>query len=398
MNYSFNTDKFFYWILGVTAAVIPLPANNFSSISIILLILFWIFYKSVKDKVEILRANRSLFLVICIPFFMQVFGLIYTDQFYKGVLMAQLALPFLIYSLIIYSVKIDRKTTRFVLTYFALGTFVASLLGMGKAIYYKVNFLGDYFFYSRFSELLGKHTTTFSLFVVVSMLFLVYEGISKHRRWLVITPFLIFFLVALYFISTRISIIALGMGVMVLVFTEVKGKTKWLGFVVPLLLVGLYAMPNFQKRFEPSGTEKGDVSDIEFRKYHWKAVYETIEHHPILFGAGSGSNRDYLYDRYRDYQLTSAYELKYNAHNQFLEYALDLGIMGLLGFVFMLGYIGNRLRLDKNGLGLGMLTMFITYFLTESVFMNQSGVVTFSLLMTLLLICNPNEEESILKP
>lgn len=398
MNYSFNTDKFFYWILGVTAAVIPLPANNFSSITIILLLLFWIFYTKVNDKVDILRSNKSLFLVMCIPFFIQVFGLVYTDHFYQGLLMAQLTLPFIVYSLVIYSVKIDKKTTRFVLTYFVLGTFVASLIGMAKAMYYKVNFLGDYFFYSRFSELLGKHTTTFSLFVVVSMLFLIYKGISKYRRWLVVIPFLIFFLVALYFISTRISIIALGMGVMVLIFMEVKGKRKWLGIIFPLLLAGLYAMPNFQKRFEPSGTEKGDVSDIEFRKYHWKAVCETIEHHPIIFGSGSGSNRDYLYDRYRNYHLTSAYELKYNAHNQFLEYALDFGIIGLFGFVFMLGYIGNRLRIEKNGFGLAILTTFITYFFTESVFMNQSGVVTFSLLMTLLLICNPNDREVILKP
>lgn len=394
MIWHIDKDKFFYWILGITAASIALPANDLSSATIILLFVFWLFYNPWNEKFQILKGNLKLFLVLCIPFFIQVVGMSYSDNFYSSLLMAQLALPFIVYALTISAVHLEKKTFHFVMYNFVFGTLVASWMGLGKAIYYKMYDLGDYFFYSRFSELLGKHTTSFSLFIVISILFLFYEGIKKHLHWKLIVPVVLYFVVILYFISTRISIVALSLGFVILFITELKGKLKWLGIVLSFLVVGIFALPNFQKRFEPSGTEKGDISDLDFRKLHWKSVWETIEHQPLVLGAGSGSNRDYLYNRYRHYELTSAYELNYNAHNQALDYMLDFGMTGLVAFIFMMVYLGYYLLKQRNGIGLAIFAMIITYCITESLFRSQSGVVTFSLIMTLLLVCNPDREKS----
>lgn len=393
MNIKFDKEKVFYWLLGMSTVAVALPSNNYGAISMVFLFTYWVFYKPLKPRLQFLLKEKWTLIAFSMPFLIQVIGIAYTDNLYKGVLAAQLVLPFIIYPMMMISARLEKGISRFVLTWFFAGTLTASLMGLAKAIYYKANNLGDYFFYSRFSELLGKHTTSFSLFIVVSMLFLMYEAIRGRRRWIVVVPLLLFFMVMLYFISTRISIIGLGIGMVALLMTEVKGKVKWLGLVAPILILSLFAMPNFQKRFEPSGTEIGDVSDVAFRKYHWKSVLETIQEHPLLYGTGSGSGRDFLFERYRHYRLTSAYELNYNAHNQFLEYMLDFGVLGLLTFLSMLGYLYSRLVKDKNGLGLAMLVVFTIYFITESVFSSQAGVVTFAIVMSVLTAYNPDKED-----
>ena len=310
----------------------------------------------------------------------------YTDDIRHGLILTQLVLPFIVYALVLQTVKIDVQAGRFVLFYFFVGTLIASILGVAKAIYYKMNGLGDYFFYSRFSELIGKHTTAFSLFVVVSMLFLIHEVIKKHRRWVVLVPLLLFFLVVLYLVSTRISIVALTIGIIVLISMELRGKARWIGLILPILLISIFSTPHFQKRFDPSDTERGAVSDIAFRKDHWKSVLETINHQNLWIGQGTGSERNYLYERYKSYQLTSAYEQNYNAHNQFLEYMLDNGLLGLGAFLFYLGFLIYRFYQQRHGLGLSMIMVFICFCLTESLLAGQNGVMAFSLIITMLFV------------
>lgn len=387
----FDREKLFYWLLGMSAAAVALPSNNYGAISMVFLFTYWLIYKPLMPRIHFLLQEKWAFIVLSIPFLIQVFGLVYTNEPYKGILAAQLSLPFIVYALLMFSALYDKELSRFVLKWFFMGTLIASMMGLTKAIYYKLNNLGDYFFYSRFSELLGKHTTSFSLFIVLSMLFLMHEAIKGRRKWRVVVPILLFFILMLYFISTRISIIGLGTGMAVLLLMNVKRKRKWLALSVPILVLGLFAMPNFQKRFEPSGTEIGQISDVEFRKYHWKSVIETIQSRPLLLGTGSGSDRAFLFEKYKYYRLTSAYELNYNAHNQFLEYLLDFGLLGLFSILTLLSYLYRRMIKDKNGLGLSMLSVFTIYFITESLFSTQAGVVTFALIMSVLLAYNPEK-------
>lgn len=382
----FDYEKFFYWILGISAASIAFPYTNLGPITVILLFLFWLLYPPIGIKIELFKANWRNILILGIPFFIQVVGLFYTDDIRHGLILTQLVLPFIVYALVLQTVKIDVQAGRFVLFYFFVGTLIASILGVAKAIYYKMNGLGDYFFYSRFSELIGKHTTAFSLFVVVSMLFLIHEVIKKHRRWVVLVPLLLFFLVVLYLVSTRISIVALTIGIIVLISMELRGKARWIGLILPILLISIFSTPHFQKRFDPSDTERGAVSDIAFRKDHWKSVLETINHQNLWIGQGTGSERNYLYERYKSYQLTSAYEQNYNAHNQFLEYMLDNGLLGLGAFLFYLGFLIYRFYQQRHGLGLSMIMVFICFCLTESLLAGQNGVMAFSLIITMLFV------------
>jgi O-antigen ligase len=158
--------------------------------------------------------------------------------------------------------------------------------------------------------------------------------------------------------------------------------------MLPILVVFIFSSPNFEKRFQPSKTEISTMEDFDFRMIHWRAVIETIQSNSLLFGSGTKGDRDYLYNKYREYKLTSAYEEKYNAHNQFLEIPLNHGVLGLLFFLFFLGYIIKPLLFHKKYFYISIMLVFIIYMLTESILVRHSGIVLFSLIATIAIYCS----------
>ncbi len=382
-------DKIFYWMLTFVAITLPFPAYSINSQAIIILLVYWIFYNSFNEKLEILKENKFWLLLLSSPFLIAILGLIYTADVSDAFRDIELKVPFLVLPLVFFSVKLSAEITSFILKYFTYAVLVATVLAGSKVLYFKINALGNYFYYDRFSEFLDKHTTYFSLFVVVCMLILLHRFlVLKHKRFYLLAGYG-FFIFVLYILSVRISIIALLIGTIILLLYHLNLKQK-LGaiFILPLLFGSLYFTPNFQKRFQPSITESTQMNDTDFRKLHWKAVVETIKHNSILIGNGTRGNRDYLYAKYKEYKLTSAYEEEYNAHNQYLEILLDYGLFGLLVFLFFIFYLFKLFINSKDALGVSFLCVFIFYMFTESILERQSGIVLFSLVIPLLVYKN----------
>lgn len=380
-----NIEPLFYAFLGISAAVIPFPENNLSSISLILLILGWILYWAFGDS-KISFANKKWeLLALAAPLILAILGLTYTDNLNYGLKKVTLLLPFIIYPLVIGSTKIDNRAFHFVFKCFVLGTFLAALMGIGRAAYFKLNSLGNYFYYEEFSKLIGKHTTYFSLFLVISSLYVIYELLQKRIKLIGATLLLLLFLITLYVTSARISLVALAFSSLVLIVFQLKSKWRWILAVCPLFFLSIFFLPNFQKRFDPNQTEVGTMSDFEFRKLHWKSVLETIQHQSLLVGKGTGSTRNFLYEKYQEYKLTSAYQEEYNAHNQYLEIVLDFGLLGFVLFLGSLIYIFSRLWKTQNSLGIAIFCCFLIYFLTESLLLRHDGVVMVSLFLTISL-------------
>jgi|SRR5690554_3947039 len=388
MNVNLNKEQINYWLLGISSAIIPMPGNNFSSLALILLVVFCLLSGDYRLKFQNLKKNKFNLLLLCIPFVLAIVGLTYTDNLTYGFRKVQMLLPFLLYPLVLFSMNPNPFVKRFVFYCFSFGTLLASLMGMGKALYFRLNHLGDYFYYARFSELVDKHTTYFSLFIVLSFLFLLHEFLNRKLKWYYFSIVAIFWLITLYVVSARISIVGLAIGSVLILYFKLKTRLKWILLMLPILFIGLFALPNFQKRFELNQTEVGQMSDREFRTLHWKSVLETIQHNPILIGSGTGSDRGFLYDTYRNYHLTSAYELEYNAHNQFMEIALDYGLLGFLAFMFMLVNVLYSSFKVRNYFGLIVSLVFVVYFCTESIFQRYDGVVAFSLLISINIFFN----------
>lgn len=379
-------QRIFYWLLAFVAITPAFPGYSINSQAIIGLFIYWLIYNPFREKVKLLKSKKIVFLVLSIPFWMALLGLLYTEDVGSAFRDIELKSPFLIFPLIFSTVNLKEESFYFVMKNFFLGALAATLLAGIKVLYFKINDLGNYLYYQDLYGFIDKHTTYFALFVVIAMLYLLQKFfILKSKKQHYVIAY-IFFIGVLYVLSVRISVIALAAGSMILIMHHLNSKIKYAVIVLVALLIGsLYLTPNFQKRFEPSQIENSEINDADFRKLHWQAVVETIAHNSLLIGNGTRGNRDYLYSKYKDYGLTSAYVDEYNAHNQYLEILLDFGIVGLLLFFLMLFYIG-KLTLKENYLGFSILCVFLIFMSTESMLERQSGIVIFSFLMTILAI------------
>ncbi len=99
------------------------------------------------------------------------------------------------------------------------------------------------------------------------------------------------------------------------------------GVTVALLLV---FSTRFQARWENFAGEGGERTRPEM----WQAAWDVFLEHPV-FGSGLGSYR-YFLDQYRPEGFTAE---PYHVHNDYLEVASDLGVVGVLLFFGVLGWL-----------------------------------------------------------
>jgi O-antigen ligase len=116
---------------------------------------------------------------------------------------------------------------------------------------------------------------------------------------------------------------------------------------------------------------------VQMRLAKW---YFTIEagQQSWLFGTGTGDDEDALLDTYKKNNFKEGYIPRFNAHNQFLQTWLGLGIIGLIILILNL-FIPLFLAFKERNLYYCIfLILIISFCLTESVLCRQHGVVFYS--------------------
>lgn len=391
-------DMIFYWLLAFCLITLPFPDYSFNSQAIIAFSIYWFFYNSFAKKKKLFLQNKLPILLLSSLFWVPLLGAIYSNNLDATIDELQLKLPFLAFPVLLLTVRL-KNSRPFVMNQFLLGILAASLLALAKVGYFKINNLGNYFYYNKFSEFLDKHTTYFSLFVVICLLWILWLFVNRKANKLLLIFGALALLYVFYLLSVRISIIALAIGSLTIILSSIASTWKrvLVLIIIPVLLGSIYFTPYFQKRFEPSTTETAQISDMKFRQLHWKAVLETISQNNIFLGYGTRSSRDYLYNKYKSYSLTSAYKEGYNAHNQYLEVFLEFGLLGFVIFLALILYLLWVFKRNKDYFALSILMAFLVYMLTESIFQRHSGIVIFSFLIALFLNENISKKKPILK-
>lgn len=125
-----------------------------------------------------------------------------------------------------------------------------------------------------------------------------------------------------------------------------------------------------------------DGRSTSARLHVWSAAWSLIQEAPVT-GYGTGDVKDVLLKRYAERGLISAVEKKLNAHNQFLQSWVALGLSGVLLLLAMLAGATWRFRRDPLFAGFLLLTFF--NFLVESMLEIQAGVVFWALFYSVFL-------------
>ncbi len=376
----------FNWLLLMLAGVIAFPDYSLVSKFMITLGIYWLFfYGSFKTKLRQLRKHKWLWLSISFLYLLSVFGILYTDNLQAALRDLVLKLPFLILPLIIFSSP-EIAGFKQVHKYFSYAVVMVSLSALLQALYLKFHFGVDYMFYHEFSFFTEKHTTYFGLFLTLALLFFVDE-IFQKRKIVLHTVLLFFVLYMMYINGNRMSFVASFFGVVILALAKLNLKKIFLILLSFIVLTAVFTQTNFyQNRIKTQITQSGKHNQIRLRKLHWTAVWQTIRHNNLLVGAGTGSSRDYLYQKYKEVHYDIAYLEHYNAHNQFLEITLDFGLLGLFLLVLALCFHLYLIIKSKNWHLLALYIAIVVFMMTESILERQSGVVVFSLFTGLIIL------------
>ena len=111
----------------------------------------------------------------------------------------------------------------------------------------------------------------------------------------------------------------------------------------------------------------------EARLVVWTVAFDIFMEHPM--GVGLGNLEEFMHQRLVHYGLKKQADLNYNPHNQYLQIAAELGIIGLLLFLGILLYGIVWAISTKNWLLLLVIFSLAINCLFESMLQRQSGIV-----------------------
>lgn len=403
------------FLLFVCSLPFSILVNN---ISIMLLLLNWLLEGSFKTKWLQFKkqALAHYFIILYIAYIM---GLIYSANSHQGLfeLEKKMAL-FLMPLLIATSPKMVLKDLRLVFKAFIFSCTLATFFCFAYAIYrnyqedYTLSYLYNaifydihvpngytylnywYFTYELFSSAVKMHPVYLSMYIVFDSCLIVYlwwnkPELSKKNRIMVLLLLVYNFLVILL-LSSRTQLFSLILfGTSFLLYQSYINR-KMLRSV--LFMLAVYAAgfaiilfnPVLKERFIDSNKFKTHFSDnkygaggLSLRMYKWRYAVETIEKSPLV-GTGTGDAQDQLQLTYKKHDFKIAYDERYNAHNQFLQTFLEIGIGGLLllcvGFFVPL-YLAIK---GRKWLYVVFILVFLISCLTESMLEANKGIVFYA--------------------
>jgi O-antigen ligase len=130
------------------------------------------------------------------------------------------------------------------------------------------------------------------------------------------------------------------------------------------------------------------------RELKWSCAVELIKKN-FWTGVGTGDVQDELDECYKLHNYVPLLywkDTRYNAHNQYLETFVELGIAGILILICCFGFALIVSMLRKNFLYFILILLFAISCLTESFLERQHGIVFYALFNSLFAFHNFSKE------
>ena len=239
--------------------------------------------------------------------------------------------------------------------------------------------------------------------VVCNFYLLLTEFLDKKRMKSLVYQFLLFGanLFLLFIVNTRLAVINALIGLVLVSFLELFRKTspkKLIGITVATLgLIAIFifsftkTFPYFIKKYtditfahmdkvgkldEIENPEAEVYSSLVTRISIWKTTWEKSLENP-LHGVGAADSRKVLTQAYIDSDQQFLAKHKFPIHNQYLDFLLKFGILGLIGmliYIFHILWVGWKQKLS---IVLFFFMLFLTSNLTDDFLVRFDGI-TFS--------------------
>ena len=361
-------------------------------------------------KDESKQTFGKILVLFVLVYVIHLLGLFKADNTQEAIFELQKKLSILLFPvLVFFSPKMTVKEVKIVMLSFILSCLLVGVFCLLAATYHWFS-LGDssFFFYHRFSSIVGMHATYLSMYFCFSVAFLLsiyFNDLDRFSLKDKIIYYISLFILVLtiLLLGSRTQILILVLEAIVYFSCRFNRNNNLIKSILVGIVMGLFALaaaflfPTNKERFKEAfnydiGNRWGEQ---QVRYLMWSSALELIKQHPIT-GVGTGDVQDELQKYYLDHEdisLTYLKNTRYNAHNQFLETAVVLGIPGLL--VLLTCFIIPLLDAYRYNhiLYAVFILLFIISCLTESMLERQSGIVFYAFFNSFLYLNNLSKEE-----
>lgn len=374
---------------------------------IFLMVLNWLIEAKFKRIPAIFKErHRILTFSFAALYVLYLVGMLYSKNLNYGLFDLQIKLSLILFPLIFATVDRDFPFRRLIINVFKAfiagcmtGTLVLFLFPV-TLYFYTGSRNPSVFFYTTFSKFI--HVTYLSMYLNLAISVLVYYLIRKkhfltNKIRILLTIPAIYFSFVIFLLSSKAGIFSLlFLSLIIILYLLVINKQVWKGLFFLLLVMvifytGFRFLPVTAERFEKtesvlSQQEPSSPENMESNSERldvWKADIELIRKHPV-FGVGTGDVKDALLSEYQKENKLYVFNMRLNAHNQFLQTYIALGIFGALSLIFMLVLPGWLAIRRIHFIYFSFLAVFTFNLLFESMLEVQAGVIYYAFFNSLL--------------
>ena len=360
-----------YYIFLIVAFFLPLTKKYLP-----ILMSLWVLSGIISiRKVELRIYKPLIFLLFPFLFYLvHIIGLIYSDNLKEGLSDLEIKLSFLLVSLVILFITEKVKSNyRLILKFFVFGNLIASIICLISAFHnsMEVNEMGNFIFeisvwpevtsnlslfelinqrlcYFSYNYLsLIHHSSYFSMYLVFSIVIIVYLIRSSRKSHLTYYFLIFYFSIFIWLLGSRAAYLTYLICLFSFcIIVILKYRKYWIGFFILILGITIMSLILSNKRIRNNINETANLiysneylnENSDIRLWLWKLGIEVFEDN-YLIGVGTGDIDDVMKNKYLEYNLTEAYERNLNAHNQYIDTAVKLGVFGLMILLIWLSYI-----------------------------------------------------------
>lgn len=405
---------FFSCLLAL--AILPVKVDYLPPIMIL-----WTICWIVENRQRILKVWNPaepavrLFIAFVLYFLWFVAGLFYTNDIDNGTLLVFRRLSFIIFPFVlVFPGEMIKSRLRLLLKIFSISTLsyiiISFVLAFVRSVYVSNGTItfnphppeydyANYFFGTDFS--FSQHPSYLAMYVMFSIVISIESVFDlKIRRsirifWLISG---ILLLVSLYFLSSRAGILSAFIIIPLFLIIQFKRAKKWwasliIASITVIVLVFSFLNNERLKYYLPSESTTSVIDKImlDNRVPIWKSTLRVIKHN-LFLGVGAGDASYVLKNEYARDGYSEMYYNNLNAHNQYLEVLLGMGLIGFLIFISMLSLMIYNAISRRNLLYGFFIMIMLIFFLFESVLNRIAGITFFSVFAFLLL--NLGEKKS----
>lgn len=392
------------FMLPVYKKIIPLI--------IVLLFVVVLYYTIRKKTFRSFRLTTASAASIAL-YLLYAVGLLYTENMKAGLFDMQVKMSFLAFPVLFaFAAPFFKAGFRErIEQVFIAGVLFSSLLLLTlSAIRFAHSHDFKEFFYIHFSRFF--HPSYFAMYVNVALLLLM-NIVFKQWRSLKKTKIALLFAICAFFIlivfltNSKAGIIVSLFSMLLFLLIKVFSiRNKRAGIIALVSFIGLALMiwalvPGVKSRFQDAF-----ISLTAFEKHQsnnpgegsaqriviWKCSLQAVQDNPVI-GTGTGDVHETLDKKFTEYGFHYGVKLHRNAHSQYYQTAIALGIIGLLTLLIVFFSLLIQGIRNKEAVIVLITLVFLLHFFVESMLETQAGTLFTAFFISFFALKNDSPEK-----